>query len=398
MIKIEEIDFQTPLENKIEIVERKGLGHPDTICDNIAEILSRNLSKFYLKNFGFIFHHNVDKGVLIGGKSLPKFGGGKIIEPIEIKIVGRAITKIKNKQIPIEKIYLKSAKDYIKNNFRFLNYEKDIVFTLGVKSGSIDLINLFNKNLNKIPLSNDTSFGCGFAPLTDLENLVLKIERLLNSKEFKYKYPFVGEDIKVMGVRFENRITLTIACAFIDKIVKNLKDYLEKKEILRKEIEKFSKKILKNIKIEVFINSADLPDDEIVYLTVTGTSAEMGDDGQIGRGNRVNGLITPYRPMSLEAAAGKNPISHVGKIYNIFTNELAKEIIRKFKEVKEVYVYIVSRIGYPITEPQVLNIKLRFKSKYKTLIIKEIEKLVNNRLKNLTNLWKRLINNEISIC
>jgi S-adenosylmethionine synthetase len=50
-----------------------------------------------------------------------------------------------------------------------------------------------------------------------------------------------------------------------------------------------------------------------VYLTVTGTSAEAGDDGEVGRGNRVNDLITPYRPISLEAAAGKNPVTHVGQ-------------------------------------------------------------------------------------
>jgi len=40
----------------IEIVERKGLGHPDTICDHLSEELSRSLSKYYLEHFGCVLH------------------------------------------------------------------------------------------------------------------------------------------------------------------------------------------------------------------------------------------------------------------------------------------------------------------------------------------------------
>ena len=57
-----------------------------------------------------------------------------------------------------------------------------------------------------------------------------------------------------------------------------------------------------------------------MYLTVLGTSADGADGGQVGRGNRVNGLISLHRPMSTEAAAGKNPVSHVGKIYNLLAH------------------------------------------------------------------------------
>ncbi len=58
----------------------------------------------------------------------------------------------------------------------------------------------------------------------------------------------------------------------------------------------------------VHVNTADDIKKKSVFLTVTGTSAEMGDDGSVGRGNRCNGLITPNRPMSMEATSGKNPI------------------------------------------------------------------------------------------
>ena len=72
------------------------------------------------------------------------------------------------------------------------------------------------------------------------------------------------------------------------------------------------------------VNALDDPkasDESGIYLTVTGLSAEQGDDGEVGRGNRVNGLITPSRAMSLEAAAGKNAVAHVGKLYNLWRTE-----------------------------------------------------------------------------
>ena len=91
---------------------------------------------------------------------------------------------------------------------------------------------------------------------------------------------------------------------------------------------------------------------------MTGTSAEAGDDGEVGRGNRVNGLITPFRPMSLEAAAGKNPVSHVGKIYNVLARQIAEAIVSEMPEVAAAQCYLVSQIGRPVTEPAITHIRL----------------------------------------
>jgi S-adenosylmethionine synthetase len=62
------------------------------------------------------------------------------------------------------------------------------------------------------------------------------------------------------------------------------------------------------------------------YLSLLGTSAEDADSGQVGRGNRVNGLIAMNRPMGTEATTGKNPVSHVGKIYSVLAHRLARQI------------------------------------------------------------------------
>jgi len=394
MIRVNFLDFPYIEEQDVEIVERKGIGHPDTICDNISEKFSIELSKYYYENFGRIFHHNVDKAVLIGGKAIPKFGGGEVLEPIEIKVVGRAILEIKDKKIPIEEIYNESAKKFLENNFKHLNINKHIKLSLKIRPGSVDLVELFN-SYNQIPKSNDTSFGVGYAPFSKLENLVYQTESFLfNLREI---YPFIGEDIKVMGVRINRKITITIALAFIDKYFKDVNDYLQKKSLLK---EKILSEISKNIddEIEIHINTADIPDKDIVYITVTGTSAEAGDDGQVGRGNRINGLITPYRPMSLEAPAGKNPISHVGKLYNIIANRIANDVVNNFDEISEAYVYIVSQIGKPINEPQVLDIKIRTKQDNLKIFENEIRKIAQKHLEELPSLWKEILEGKVAIC
>jgi S-adenosylmethionine synthetase len=394
MIRVNFLDFPYIEEQDVEIVERKGIGHPDTICDNISEKFSIELSKYYYENFGRIFHHNVDKAVLIGGKAIPKFGGGEVLEPIEIKVVGRAILEIKDKKIPIEEIYNESAKKFLENNFKHLNINKHIKLSLKIRPGSIDLVELFN-SYNQIPKSNDTSFGVGYAPFSKLENLVYQTESFLfNLREI---YPFIGEDIKVMGVRINRKINITIALAFIDKYFKDVNDYLQKKSLLK---EKTLSEISKNIndEIEIHINTADIPDKDIVYITVTGTSAEAGDDGQVGRGNRINGLITPYRPMSLEAPAGKNPISHVGKLYNIIANRIANDVVNNFEEISEAYVYIVSQIGKPINEPQVLDIKIRTKQDNLKIFENEIRKIAQKHLEELPSLWKEILEGKVAVC
>ena len=98
------LETPSPASQPLEIVERKGLGHPDTICDALAENLSRALSRFYLERCGAILHHNVDKALLCGGTARPAFGGGEIAEPIEIYLAGRATAEFEGVTIPVDEI------------------------------------------------------------------------------------------------------------------------------------------------------------------------------------------------------------------------------------------------------------------------------------------------------
>ena len=395
-LKITSLNFPEVNKIEVEIVERKGIGHPDTICDALAEKLSAELSKFYLEKFGFILHHNVDKGLLLGGYAIPRFGGGEVKDPIEVFLVGRATREYKGIKVPVEEIAMESAREWLKENIHEIDVNKHVKIHCLVRPGSIDLVDIFLRQLKVgVPLANDTSFGVGYAPFDDLENIVYHVEKLLNSKEIKNKHPEIGEDIKVMGVRNEDKIILTIACAFVDKYIKDINDYVEKKENVKKLALKEAKKWTHR-DIEIHINTGDDIENQNVYITVTGTSAEAGDDGEVGRGNRVNGLITPYRPMSLEAAAGKNPVTHVGKIYNITANLICRDIVKEIPEVKEAYCYIVSQIGKPINEPLTIDISIRA-DKDKSTLEKKISEIVKAHMDEMPNIWKKLITGEILV-
>lgn len=372
--------------SSFEMVERKGIGHPDTICDCIAEEVSIALSKYYMEQFGGILHHNVDKALLIGGSSQTAYRGGKILDPIELILAGRATTEVKGKKIPLNEIAEEASKNWLKKNIRFLDTDKNINIITKIRKGSNDLVDLFKRfKEGQVPLANDSSFGVAYYPYSLLQKNVLEIELLLNSKSIKQKFPFVGEDIKVMGINTPAGIYFTIAIAIIDLFISNIADYQQKITAVKNFVSTSFNIDPKLIEI----NTADNYQTESIYLTVSGTSAEAGDDGEVGRGNRINGLITPYHPMSLEAVAGKNPISHIGKIYNHFAFDLSKSIVEScFAD--EAQVYIVSQIGKPITQPQFLHIKLQNQSANNS----QIEKLATEKLAETPRLWEKLISAE----
>ncbi len=362
-IEVELLRMQSVRDMRVELVERKGLGHPDYIADAASEAASRVLCKYYLKEFNTLLHHNLDKTLLVGGQAFPRFGGGFVIEPIYIIVAGRATTEVRlggaTYHVPYGKLVVEAVKDWIRSNFRYLDPETHVIVDYKIRKGSADLVTVFEAGKEQVPLANDTSIGVGFAPLTPLEKLVYETERLLNSKDFKKKYPAIGEDVKVMGLRRDRHIVLTIAAAIIDREVRDKYEYMSVKEAAVEEVKALAHKIAPEYTVEVYVNTADMPERDSFYLTVTGTSAEHGDDGATGRGNRANGLITPMRPISLEATAGKNPVNHVGKIYNVLAKIVAERIYKSYEHLlNDVYVEILSQIGKPIDRPLIASVKL----------------------------------------
>jgi S-adenosylmethionine synthetase len=354
---VEPIGDPPPEARAVEVVERKGLGHPDTICDALAEAASRALSRHYRERFGRVLHHNVDKVLLCGGASAPRFGGGELTEPIEIILAGRATTTFRGVGVPVEAIAVESARAWLRAHLHALDPDRHVRVACRIRPGSADLVDLFGRGRTQAVLANDTSIGVGFAPLSPLEAAVLDLERSINGPEAKRIQPETGEDVKVMGVRRGGRNTFTVACAFVSAHVESAADYATKKLRLAASLRQRAIGRLGD-EPEVAVNAADDTEGGSLYLTVTGTSAEAGDDGEVGRGNRANGLITPGRPMTLEAAAGKNPVSHVGKLYNVVAGRIARELVSALPDVAGAECTLVSRIGAPIDDPQLVGVRL----------------------------------------
>ncbi len=341
-------------DQEVELVERKGLGHPDSIADGVSESVSRALSRLYLDEFGRILHHNTDETQVVGGASEPKFGGGKVTQPIYILLVGRATTEVNGERLAYRETAIEAAKKYVQSICAHIDVEHQIDFDCRIGQGSVDLRGVFEQ---KSVLSNDTSFGVGFAPLSDTERLVLESEHFLTLK-LKKKLHALGEDVKVMGYRDHDKIRLTVAAALVDREVKDPTEYRSVCDEIQSALADHAAKLTRR-EVSIEVNTADDPELGRYYLTVTGCSMEAGDDGSVGRGNRANGLITPCRPMSLEASAGKNPVNHVGKIYNLLGNLIANDIVKETGgNVREVHVRILSQIGKPVDQPQVASLQV----------------------------------------
>jgi S-adenosylmethionine synthetase len=345
-------------DEAVEVVERKGLGHPDTICDALAETLSRSLCREYRQRFGAILHHNVDKALLCGGSAAAAFGGGTVTRPIDIYLAGRAVSAVGTEVIPIGRIAVESSRAWLDANLHALDAQRHVRIHDLVRPGSQDLQMLFARCKGRdVVLANDTSVGVGHAPLSPLERLVLAVEKRINGRDRAGDNPAWGEDVKVMGARCGGRVQLTVSCAMIGRYLAHMDDYLREKAALDRLVHGIAAEH-GFVECEVAANVADAVTTGSVYLTVTGTSAEAGDDGQVGRGNRVNGLITPCRPMSLEAAAGKNPVTHVGKVYNVVARDIAEALVATVPEIARAQCLMLSSIGAPVSEPAIMHIKL----------------------------------------
>jgi S-adenosylmethionine synthetase len=401
MIIIEAFKGKSVTEHDVEIVERKGRGHPDYICDSIMEAISVKLSMLYLEKFGDILHHNIDKGLLAAGKTIKRFGGGRVIKPMELTIGDRATFSLKGKKIPVSEIAIETAKSWFKKNLRFVNPEKHVRYRVVLQEGSEELTDIFARP-GRIRVANDTSAAVGYYPLSPTERAVLELEQYLNSEKFKERFPETGEDVKIMGLRRKERLELTVAMPLIASYINSEKEYFIKKEEIIEEIKRFLKRFSDEFNtIELYYNTLDERERGIggVYLSLLGTSAEDADSGQVGRGNRVNGLISMNRPMGTEAAAGKNPVSHVGKIYNILSHRIARKVYESVKGIKEVYILLLSRIGTPIDRPQMANAQILLEKGTRLEDVRErAEEIIKKELEGIGRFCLELSKGKYPVC
>lgn len=378
---ITHLDRDPVASRPMEFVERKGIGHPDSICDGVAEAVSRRLSRYYREEFGEILHHNTDKVQLVAGSTAPEFGGGEMVDPIYVLVGGRATREYRGREVPVDTLATDAAREYVEDTVPHLPSEW-IEFESRIGETSPGLKSLFDDD--GTVQANDTSVGVGYAPLSETDRIVRGLE-----PEVSRRIPAVGEDVKVMAWRTNDDLHVTVAAAVVSRYVADVDEYLEVTARIEKLAEAFVADRTDRT-VHVAVNAADDPESGAVYLTETGLSAEMGDDGNVGRGNRVNGLITPHRSMSLEATAGKNPVSHVGKLYNIVATNAAERINQEL-DAEYTGIKLLSQIGAPVAEPQAIDVETTARDD------DELRRLVAAELEGIDSLARDIVAGDVQL-
>lgn len=355
MIHIQQTCGPKTADLDVEIVERKGVGHPDSVCDAVMEEVSRDLSRAYLDRAGMVLHHNCDKALLVAGRTELRWGGGRVLEPMRLVMGDRATAAWNGQQIDVEAIAVDAARRWIRAHLHHVDPDTHVQYQVELKPGSAALAAQYRRE--GVPTANDTSAVVGYAPLTETERLVFEAERYLNSPGFKARFPDTGEDVKVMGVREARKLHLTIAMPLLDRALRNEQDYFHRIEEIREATLAHLRSRLEQLdELTLALNALDRPGEGLagIYATVLGVSAESADSGEVGRGNRVNGLISFCRPGGSEAAAGKNPVGHIGKIHGVLADRLAGRLVSGVAGLEEVTLWLSGEIGQPVDQPRVV--------------------------------------------
>jgi S-adenosylmethionine synthetase len=333
---------------RVEIVERKGLGHPDTICDSLVEAIALALNRMYLERLGTVVHYNIDKALLIAGQCRKGFGGGEVIRPMELIVGDRATFEVDGHKLPVEDTAVAAVEAWLAGHLPLVL--PHLRTRVALAPGSAELAGIFTSPAAEV-VSNDTSGASGYAPLSETEALVLAVERFLNGAAFKAAFPDTGQDVKVFGRRQDDRLSLTVAMPLLAALTPSEAAYFRRKDEILAALTEHVRGA--PFELDWRLNNLDAAGhgSDGVYLSLTGTSAEDADSGQVGRGNRANGLIAFARPTGGEATAGKNALAHAGKVYSVLSHRLARRIHAATAGLAEVYVHLAARIGEPVDHP-----------------------------------------------
>lgn len=350
---------------EMSIIERKGFGHPDTLADHLAEALSRAYASYTLDAVGAVLHHNFDKLALLGGASHVRYGGGRMREPVRVLVNGRATRMCGDVVIPVDEIITSAVTDFLAERLPHLGvyFGVELNVTSNSSPGAVHAgdgkpertswfapASVDQLRERKVVLANDTSMGTGWAPLNDVEAFVLALtDSLSGPSEFTATRPWCGSDVKVMAFAADDRCDVVFCVPQISAFVPDRAAYMRNSAEVIEYAEALAAALLPERKVTLRLNARDIVERDEVYLTVTGSSIESGDEGVVGRGNRSCGLITPLRPMNLEGVNGKNPVYHVGKVYNLAARRIAASLHKAFGGYAE--VHLVSATGQALAAP-----------------------------------------------
>lgn len=101
--------------------------------------------------------------------------------------------------------------------------------------------------------------------------------------------------------------------------------------------------------------------------------------------------------MSMEATAGKNPVSHVGKLYNLLSKRVADDIA-ELEGIEEVQVYLLSQIGHPINNPAEACAKIITDANSTVSELKsEIEEIMSKNIENVRHITELVVQGKLNV-
>jgi S-adenosylmethionine synthetase len=347
-----------------DTAERKGVGHPDSLADLVADTFSLRYASWSQGEFGAVPNHWVDKVNLVGCVADVDFGRFTIRKPIDCYLFGKITDHVGPTTVPIEDMFRDTvsqvlatalgdtrALDHVKlhiNNTRGVAVDHDPQFYLPKTPGRIAEV------LATETVANDTVICVGTSRRGLAADLAVRLERHITGDTFRRGLPAIGTDVKVVVVRIGTSLDITAAVPFHPEAVGSWDTYRSYLAEVQIAISTELKAMLDRdprarglTETSLHLNTKDVPGRG--YLTPFGTSLGKGDCGAVGRGNRFAGAIEPLRPASGEAPAGKNPVHHAGKIYTSVAAETARQIYAETSLYAE--VTIAARNGAPLDDP-----------------------------------------------
>lgn len=380
-------DYTDLENNNLEIVERKGIGHPDTLADKLAEECSRAYSKYCIDNYGCVLHHNIDK--LYIGAGLFKYENNEIkkYQNIVVNLNGRVSNTMNGKMIDLEEIFVPVIKRYLKSVLPKLDVDNDLDININCTQNTKRDYWYSPRNLDDVPDSKsvtagDTALCIAYGGLTLCESLSLDIERLFYTfNEYGYmtpKYNDIGQDIKIMISRIEKKIDITMCIPVLKGYYNNDEEF----DNIIKKYESIVKEYIDSLKLEkqgynttIHVNYKD--DGTIdKYTLCIGTCAECGEEGIVGRGNNSQGFIASLRPHSVEASCGKNIRYHTGRAVDYMSRKAVERIYNELG-IKCI-LYALTRNRNSLFEPYVFYLSIE-KDIDKKLINKIISEEFNEK-------------------
>lgn len=360
-----------PDQYPFDAAERKGIGHPDTLADLVADAFSRRYATWCRDQFGMVPNHWVDKVNLVGAAAEVTFGGFSIDKPIDCYLFGKITDRVGSTAIPIDELFqgtiasvLPTAlgDDRILNHVRLhVNNTRGVAVDHDSQFYRPEATSALAEVLARESVANDTVICVGASRHGLAAGVAVGLERRITGTEFRALFPAVGTDVKVMVVRVGGELDLTVAVPLHPEQVDSWESY----RTLLAEVEEAVLAELKDVldreprartvtSVDLRLNTKDAPGRG--YLAPFGTALGKGDCGVVGRGNRYSGVIEPLRPASCEAPAGKNPVHHVGKIYTAVAADAAQRIMAATSAYAE--VTIAARNGGQLREPAFLLVSL----------------------------------------